>query len=100
MAEKRYKEIDGVRYEILPNPDLGSNLLGSGGSLPEIESGDGGKVLTVNDAETGTEWASIPAPSGVIMAPASPSDGDFLVYSSEQSKWVAQSLSTWTAGSY
>ena len=36
--------------------------------------------------------------TGHIPAPASPSNGDFLVYSNGQ--WVAQSLSTWSGGSY
>ena len=96
---KRYKEIDGVRYQVVPNPDLGTNVIPEPepAELPKIETGDGGKVLTVKANESGTEWAAV---SGFIALPSSPSNGDFLVYSSEQSKWVAQSLSTWTAGSY
>lgn len=99
MAEKRYKEINGVRYEVVPNPDLGSNVIPVAGSsdIPEIETGDGGKVLTVKEDESGTEWAAV---SGFIALPSSPSNGDFLVYDSTSSTWVAQSLSTWTAGSY
>lgn len=31
---------------------------GSGSGLPEISAGDAGKVLTVNEGETGAEWAS------------------------------------------
>lgn len=102
MAEKRYKEINGVRYEVVPNPDPGSNVIPVAGSsdLPEIVSGDGGKVLTVKEDESGTEWASVPEPEGFIEAPSTPSDGDFLIYDSATSSWVAQSLSTWTAGSY
>lgn len=99
MAEKRYKEINGIRYEVVPNPDTGSNVIPVSGSsdLPEIESGDGGKVLTVKEDESGTEWSDV---SGFIALPSEPSDGDFLVYDSSASAWVAQSLSTWTAGSY
>lgn len=67
MAEKRYKEINGVRYEVVPNPDTGSNVIPVAGSsdLPEIESGDGGKVLTVKEDESGTEWAEVS--SGIAL---------------------------------
>ena len=43
--------------------DIAAAISGGGGGsdLPAIESGDAGKVLTVNEGETGTEWAT---PSG------------------------------------
>lgn len=40
--------------------DIAAAISGGGGGsdLPAIESGDAGKVLTVNEGETGTEWAT------------------------------------------
>lgn len=57
-------------------------------------------VTSVNGS-TGDVSLSIPASAadvGAIAAPASPSVGDFLVYTSNG--WAAQSLSTWQGGSY
>lgn len=88
----KYKEVDGVRYQVLNNTFLGSNLIpvDAGGSLPEVDAsdngkvltvvagewdaaavpkelpsvaGNAGKVLTVNSGATGTEWKD--APSGL-----------------------------------
>lgn len=54
---------------------------------------------------TSGEWvsATVTIPSsasdvGAIPEPASPTAGQFLVY--DGSSWVAQTLSTWSAGSY
>ena len=87
-----YKEVDGVRYQVVNNTFLGSNLIpvDAGGSLPEVDgsdngkvltvvagewdaaavpkelpsvAGNAGKVLTVNSGATGTEWKD--APSGL-----------------------------------
>lgn len=87
-----YKEVDGVRYQVVNNTFLGSNLIpvDAGGSLPEVSgydngkvltvvagewnaaavpkelpsvAGNAGKVLTVNSGATGTEWKD--APSGL-----------------------------------
>lgn len=41
----------------------------SAGGLPEIESGDAGKALVVNEAETGVEWAEVGAPDNVLVLP-------------------------------
>ena len=88
----KYKEVDGVRYQVVNNTFLGSNLIpvDAGGSLPEVDgsdngkvltvvagewdadavpkelpsvAGNAGKVLTVNSGATGAEWKD--APSGL-----------------------------------
>lgn len=43
----------------------------SAGGLPEIEVGDAGKALVVNEAETGVEWAEVGAPDNVLVLPES-----------------------------
>lgn len=37
---------------------------------------------------------------GAIALPSSPSNGDFLVYSTSAGAWVPMSLSVWSGGSY
>ena len=49
-------------------------------------------------AKAGTKPSYTASEVGAIAAPASPSVGDFLVYTSNG--WAAQSLSTWQGGSY
>lgn len=49
MAEYTWKKGDRITAERLNE---------TGNELPPIESGDAGKVLTVNDGETGAEWAA------------------------------------------
>ena len=44
--------------QILPRPLSGIGWETPGGGFPDIHSGDAGKVLTVKDDETGTEWAA------------------------------------------
>lgn len=39
------------------------------GGLPEIEAGDAGKALVVNQAEDGAEWAEVGAPDNVLVLP-------------------------------
>ena len=39
------------------------------GGLPEIESGDAGKVLKVNEQEDGVEWGEGGAPDNVLVLP-------------------------------
>lgn len=40
-----------------------------GGGLPEIESGDAGKALVVNEQEDGVEWGEVGAPDNVLVLP-------------------------------
>ena len=57
-------------------------------------------VTSVN-GNTGAVVLSIPSTAadvGAIAAPSSPSSGAFLVYNG--SAWVAQTLATWSGGSY
>ena len=42
-----------------------------GGSLPEIQEGDAGKALVVNEQEDGVEWAEVGAPDNVLVLPES-----------------------------
>ena len=41
------------------------------GGLPEIQEGDAGKVLVVNEQEDGVEWAEVEAPDNVLVLPES-----------------------------
>lgn len=50
--------------------DNGEIVIEAGG-LPEIESGDAGKALVVNQAEDGAEWAEVGAPDNVLVLPES-----------------------------
>lgn len=59
--EKRYKEIDGVRYQVIQNTILGSNVIPVGESLPEVTTSDNGKLLGVSSGE----WTPVDAPSGL-----------------------------------
>lgn len=60
--EKRYKEIDGVRYQVIQNTILGSNVVPVGESLPEVTTSDSGKLLGVDSSG---EWVPVEAPSGL-----------------------------------
>lgn len=95
---KKYVYIDGVKYEVVNNYILGLDVY-SDGSIPRPTASDDGKVITV-DENGNYVLDELPEPEGFIEAPSAPSDGDFLVYSSASSAWVAKSLSAWTAGSY
>lgn len=56
------------------------------------QAGTSGQVLSL-DNNLNTVWVNQPGGSGGgIPAPSSPSDGQFLVYSSAQSAWVAQTV--------
>lgn len=59
--EKRYKEVDGVRYQVIQNTILGSNVVPVGESLPEVTTSDNGKLLGVSSGE----WTPVDAPSGL-----------------------------------
>lgn len=59
-------------------------------------TGDTVTAQKMNKLENGVGDLS----SEKISAPLNPSDGQFLVYSSEQSAWVAQTLATWQGGNY
>lgn len=59
--EKRYKEIDGVKYQVIQNTILGSNVVPVGETLPEVTTSDNGKLLGVSSGE----WTPVEAPSGL-----------------------------------
>ena len=57
-----YKEIDGVRYQVVNNTFLGSNLIPVGETLPDVSVSDNGKLLGVDSSG---EWVPVDAPSGL-----------------------------------
>lgn len=64
---KKYKYIDGVKYEVVPNYDLGSDVVapeGGGSDLPEYSAAEAGKVLAVDSEGTGLEWSEIQGGGG------------------------------------
>lgn len=94
---KKYKYVNGNKMTVVNNYDLGTDVIPEEEQIvPDPLVTDVGKVLTVNNAGN-PAWEDV---TGFIALPDSPSNGDFLVYDSTSSAWVAQSLSTWTAGSY
>lgn len=68
--EKKYKYIDGVKYEVVPNYDLGSDVIsaeGGGSDLPEYSAAEAGKVLSVDSEGTGLEWSEIQGGGGLTL---------------------------------
>ena len=78
------------------------------GVIPSVPSASSSNPAALGTAAPGSSASYArgdhvhPMPSasnvGAIAAPANPSSGQFLVYNG--SAWVAQSLSTWSGGSY
>ena len=57
------------------------------GGLPEIQTGDAGKVLTVNAGETGTEWTEVSSGGDSILAYVTTSSADTSSYGASYLKW-------------
>ena len=82
----------------IPKSDLASAVQTS---LDKADTALQSAPVTSVNGQTGAVSLSIPSTAadvGAIAAPSSPSVGDFLVYTSNG--WAAQSLSTWSGGSY
>lgn len=70
--------------------------------LNEIPTGTPSSSDTILMIGTNSDYrataSDVLALANAITSPSSPSSGDFLVYNG--TTWVAQSLSTWSGGSY
>jgi hypothetical protein len=81
-------------------PTKTSDLTNDSGFVNASGAASAAPVQSVN-GQTGAVVLSIPSSAsdvGAIAAPSSPATGAFLVYNG--SAWVAQTLATWSGGSY